>query len=154
MRLILSDYEGETIVLIGTNHGLVEQVARQHQIRNWYYRHPAISFAYAPLLYIKVEYKGTAMLLDSRQIVVRFFAPQTTAEKLAVAMAEAHVMRAKTFQSDEAFRDKVIVELAQANELIWLAVTGQYENDEQPPKKSRYSMTGRGTWNSYEPILY
>lgn len=148
-RLILSDHDGEPITLVGSNNGIVRQVARQRTIRRWYYKHPKFSFVYAPLLYVEVEYKQTRMLLDTRHICIRFFAPQNDAERDAVAEAEAIVAFAKTHKEDPHTTGR----MAHADEMMWLAVTGYFVNVPDKPKVTMGLMfRGTATWNEHEPI--
>ena len=152
-KLILRDHQDNPIVLVGKNGGLLEQVTRQRQVRAWYYRHPTYRFAYAPLLYIECEYKGTAMLLDSRHIVIRFFDPANQAERDAVAEAEALVRRARVFQNDPELEWKAVAELAQANEGVWLAATGHLANVPDKPAVTKNRMFhGTATWNEHDPV--
>lgn len=151
-RLILSDRQGEPIVLIGTNAGMIGQVAHQQAVRAKYRKHPRLHFAYAHVLLVEVEYRGTAMLLDTRHVCIRFFAPQNSAEHEAVADAESHIRRAKLFEDDLDFH-RSVVERAAAEEKMWLAVTGCLANVPDKPAVTKNRMfQGTATWNEYEPV--
>jgi len=151
-RLILSDHEGEPIALKASARSVFTQVVRQRLVRNFYYKHTNY-LLYAPLLYIEVEYKQTSMLLDSMHICIRSFEPQNDAERDAVAEAETLLNRSKIFERDPDLKRHAVFEAAQANELMWLAVTGYFVNVPDKPKVTMNRVLhGTATWNTFEPV--
>lgn len=151
-RLILSLHDGTPVKLVGYNEDMLRQITVNRILWRVYRK---LGWNLVPsVLMVHVEVFGVEYLLDSAAIVVRFFAPQTHAEKWAVAEAEAAVLYTQYHKDDVIDNAR---RLAYANELIWMAVTGQISGEEVverhiPQTYNRHIET-IATWNTSEPTL-
>lgn len=148
--LILSLRDGTPVELVGYNEDLLRQVNANSLWRKVY---KLLDAPLAPsVLFVHVLVDGEEMLLDTDAIMIRFFAPRTTAQKWAVGEAEACVLYVRNHVQDEVPN---LRRMAYANELMWLAVTDQLKGEEviDYSKPTHRVIAITATWNEFEPTI-
>jgi hypothetical protein len=124
--LELSCRYGNQPVVLRDEHALGKQVISAREARRLY-GNVVDNHAHSVLL-VDVEWRGEIVTMDTAAIVVRFFSPGCYWEKFAVKMAERAVCNAHRPTVLPGVREQL---LAEANELLWLAICGYFHNEKK-----------------------